>query len=282
VRGAIAETAEAVFADQFNREQQAIARRIFLRLTELGDETATGDTRRRASFTELILNPEEATATQSVLKALADARLITTSQDSAEVAHEALIREWPTLRGWLEDNREGLRLHRHLTEAAHEWLASNREPDGLYRGARLAQAREWAVTHDEEMNALECEFLEASIALSECEAAERESQRQRELEAAQRLAEAEKQRAEVESQRAEEQARSAGQLRKRALYLAGAFVIAVGMAFVALFFGAQARQAAIAAQDQQRVAFSRELAAAAISNLDVDPERSILGWRCKR
>ena len=41
--------------------------------------------------------------THAVLKALADARLITTSEDSAEVAHEALIREWPTLRGWLEE-----------------------------------------------------------------------------------------------------------------------------------------------------------------------------------
>ncbi len=111
-----------MFVDQFTPEQRAIARRIFLRLTELGDETATGDTRRRATFTELILKPEEASTTQNVLKALADARLIITSQDSAEVAHEALIREWPTLRGWLEDNREGLRLHRHLTEAAsQEW-----------------------------------------------------------------------------------------------------------------------------------------------------------------
>ena len=55
------------------------------------------------------------------MNALVDARLITTSEDSAEVAHEALIREWPTLRGWLEDNREGLRLHRQLTEAAQEW-----------------------------------------------------------------------------------------------------------------------------------------------------------------
>ncbi len=90
VRGAIAETAEAVFTDQFTREQQRIARRIFLRLTELGDETTTGDTRRRARFNELILKPEEAPATHAVLKALADARLITTSEDSAEVAHEGL------------------------------------------------------------------------------------------------------------------------------------------------------------------------------------------------
>ena len=134
VRGAIAETAEAVVADRFNQEQQAIARRIFLRLTELGDEPATGDTRRRVTFSELILKPEETSATQAVLKELADARLIITHEDSAEVAHEALIREWPTLRGWLEDNREGLRLHRHLTAAAQEWLDAGRERDGLYRG----------------------------------------------------------------------------------------------------------------------------------------------------
>jgi hypothetical protein len=55
VRGAIAETAESVFTDQFTHAQQVIARRIFLRLTELGDETATDDTRRRASFSEFIL-----------------------------------------------------------------------------------------------------------------------------------------------------------------------------------------------------------------------------------
>ena len=122
-KGRLAETAEAVFADQFTHQQQEIARRVFLRLTELGDETSTGDTRRRVTFNELILKPEETHSTQSVLKALADARLITTSENAVEVAHEALIREWPTLRGWLEDNREGLRLHRQLTEAAQEWEA---------------------------------------------------------------------------------------------------------------------------------------------------------------
>ncbi|RPJ20454.1 MAG: WD40 repeat domain-containing protein, partial [Chloroflexi bacterium] len=283
VRGAIAETAEAVFADQFTSEQRTIARRIFLRLTELGDETATGDTRRRATFTELILKPEETDTTQTVLKALADARLIITTQDSAEVAHEALIREWPTLRGWLEDNREGLRLHRHLTETAQEWINLNREPYVLYRGARLAQAREWRSAHEDETNALEREFLAASIEATEREAEEREAQRQRELEAAQTLAEAqrqraeaERQRAEVETQRAEEQVRTSGQLRKRALFLAGAFTVALIMALAALFFSAQARGAAVTAQANERLAFSRELAAASISNLDIDPERSVL------
>ena len=262
VRGAIAETAEAIFADQFTPEQKAIARRIFLRLTELGDETSTGDTRRRATFNELILKPEEKDQTQNVLKALADARLIVTSANSAEVAHEALIREWPTLRGWLEDNREDLRLHRHLTEAAQEWAARNREADVLYRGARLAQAREWATSHPDEMNVLEREFLEASLALAESEANEREAQRQRELEAAQKLVEAER-------SRAEEQAHAAARLRKRSFYLAGAFMVAIIMALAAGFLGWQARTAS-------RLAAARELAAASLSSLDQDPELSLL------
>jgi WD40 repeat protein len=222
VRGAIAETAEAVFADQFTREQQAIARRIFLRLTELGEESGTGDTRRRATFNELILNPEEASVTLAVLKALADARLITTSEDAAEVAHEALIREWPTLHGWLEENRDWLRLHRQLTEASNEWRAMEREPDMLYRGTRLAQVLEWASAHADEMNALEREFIEASQTWADREAADREAQRQRELEAAQKLAETEH--------------RSAKQLRRRAIYLVGVLIFAVFAALVAGIF----------------------------------------------
>jgi hypothetical protein len=117
VRGAIAETAEAVYYDQLEPNQRQIARQIFLRLTELGGDSSTADTRRRASFNELVTHPEEAELVQGVLLTLADARLITTEQETAEVAHEALIREWPTLRGWLEENREALRLHRRLTEA---------------------------------------------------------------------------------------------------------------------------------------------------------------------
>ena len=241
VRGAIAETAESVFTDQFTHEQQAIARRIFLRLTELGDETATGDTRRRATFNELILKPEQTDATQAVLKALADARLVTTSEDSVQVAHEALIREWPTLRGWLEDNREGLRLHRQLTEAAQDWQAAEGEPDMLIRGARLAQAREWAASHTDDMNSLEKEFLEASIASSEREATEREAARQRELEAAQRLADA-------ECQRAEEGIKSAQRLKRRAILVSTLGAMAVLLAVFAIF--AWQRAAAQAALNQ--------------------------------
>ena len=78
---------------------------------------------------------------RSVLNTLAEARLVTLGEDTAEVAHEALIREWPTLREWLTQDRESLRLHRHLTEAAHEWELLERDAGALYRGSHLAQAR---------------------------------------------------------------------------------------------------------------------------------------------
>ena len=246
VRGAIAETAESVFTDQLSHEQQAIARRIFLRLTELGEETSTGDTRRRATFDELVLKPEETQTTRAVLTALADARLVTVSEDAAEVAHEALIREWPTLRGWLEEDREGLRLHRQLTEAAREWAAMDRDPDALYRGIRLAQARDSRDLNEADMNALEREFLDASVQQTQREAAEREAQRQRELEAAQRLAE-------EQARRADEQALAAGHLRFRAYLLGAAFALALLLAGVAIFYANYARTSFIRA-DAQRLA----------------------------
>lgn len=181
VHGAIAKTAEIVFSQRLAAEQQIIARNIFLRLTELGE--GTQDTRRRASFTELIPKPEDRTAVETVLKILADARLITTADGMAEVAHEALIREWPTLRKWLDEGREGLKIHRRLTEAVQEWNWSERDSSELYRGARLIQAVSWMHEHQDQLSALEHEFLDQSKALAEHEKTERETQLQSLLEA---------------------------------------------------------------------------------------------------
>jgi WD40 repeat protein/transcriptional regulator with XRE-family HTH domain len=262
VWGAITETAEAVFYDQLDPEQREIARQIFLRLTELGGDAAAADTRRRVNFDELSFTSEDRQTVQSVLKILADARLVTIEQDTAEVAHEALIRAWPTLRNWLEEDREGLRLHRYLTEAAREWDLSDRDPSGLFWGAKLAQASEWAENHPDDMNILERAFLEASQTFAAQETAEREAQRQRELQAAQRLAE-------TERARAEEKSQANQRLRRRAIFLVIAFLLAGTLAIAAIVFG----QRSISAE---RLSVSRELAAAAINNLSVDPERSVL------
>jgi len=260
VRGAIAETAESVFTDQLNQEQQKLAHDVFLRLTELGE--GTEDTRRRAALNELVRQSAEATQLRAVLNMLAEARLITLNEDSAEVAHEALIREWERLHEWLTQDREGLLLHRHLTESAHDWEARGHDPAELYRGARLAQAREWASTNEERLNAQEEAFLTASMDLEQHDALEREAQRQRELEAAQKLAETEK-------ARAEEQASSVKRLRRGRVFLTGALAVAIVAAIIAGIFASNARQQAL-------IASVGELSSAANLNLEIDPERSVL------
>ncbi|MFZ5902608.1 MAG: SUMF1/EgtB/PvdO family nonheme iron enzyme [Chloroflexota bacterium] len=158
VKKAIARTAESVY-DHLTPAEQTIARSIFLRLTELGE--GTQDTRRRVKMEELA-QAEEQEAVEKVLQTLADARLVTTEEDGAEVAHEALIREWGTLRKWLDEDRESLRLHRHLTESAGEWQRRGKEASELYRGAKLKQLQDWVKEHDDALSPLEREFVRAS------------------------------------------------------------------------------------------------------------------------
>jgi WD40 repeat protein len=275
VRGALQRRAQATY-EALTPEQQQIARTILVRLTTLGE--GVSDTRRRASRSELYPAGVDPAQVDQVLQALSgpEARLIIVEEQSVEIAHETLIQQWDTLRQCLEKDREAVRVHRRLTEAAQEWIALKRDPGALYRGMRLDQAGDWDKAHagDFELNAQEYEFLRASQELARREAAEREAQQQREVEAAQKLAEAER-------QRAEEQARSAARLRRRAYFLTGALAIAAMLAVVALVFGQQADQNARRAEAQQataeaernraeqqaHIARSGELAALALSRL---------------
>ena len=145
VDGAVARLAERTYA-RLDPAQRDIARRILLRSVGEGEGDAV--VRRRVAFDEL---PGEGVA--EVLDILADDRLVTVSEGTVEVAHEALLREWPRLRGWLEEDAQGRRTHQQLAAAAREWDAGGRDPGELYRGARLAGALEWAGTHEVDLNA---------------------------------------------------------------------------------------------------------------------------------
>jgi len=101
-------------------------------------------------------------------------RLLTVSDGFVEVAHEALLSEWPRLREWLAEDAQGRQLRLHLTEASKQWERSGREPGELYRGARLSATLDWATLHGRQLNDLEREFVAASR-----DASEREVQRQR-------------------------------------------------------------------------------------------------------
>ena len=100
---------------------------------------------------------------------LTESRLVTVSEEALEVAHEALLREWPRLREWLEEDAEGRRLHGHLIRSAREWDDAGRDPAELYRGARLAGALDWAGDHEAELNELESAFVTESQAAADAE-----------------------------------------------------------------------------------------------------------------
>ncbi|WP_328544985.1 hypothetical protein [Streptomyces europaeiscabiei] len=156
--GAIAKTAEMVYG-RFTEGQAAAARRVLLRLVAPGD--GTPDTRRPVERAELPGTGRADTA--QVMEALAGARLLTLDGDTVEMAHEALITAWPRLRGWIEEDRERLRVHRNLTEAAHAWQELGREQGALSRGSRLAAAQEhFGGASREDLTDLEHAFLHAS------------------------------------------------------------------------------------------------------------------------
>ena len=131
VRGAIATVGEMTSSWAAVEREQVLMRQMFLQLTELGETTE--DTRRRVPLAELVPEGEPA-RTAAILERLAAARLLVVDDDSAEIAHEALIREWPRLRGWLAEDREELRALRQLTTAARSWEENGRDDADLYRG----------------------------------------------------------------------------------------------------------------------------------------------------
>ena len=173
VATAVARLAEAAYAPM-TPIQQTHARRILLRLAEVDD--AGEPIRRRVALAELPIDgdPDAGRA----FEGLATGRLLTVSSTHAEVAHEALLREWPRLRDWLDDDEAGRRLRRHLVPAAAAWQSAARDPGELYRGQRLTAALDFMADHGGDLTDLERDFLRAGRDAAEAEAAaHRRSQR---------------------------------------------------------------------------------------------------------
>ena len=165
VHGAVARLAEGTYS-RVSDERKPLVRVLMLRL--VGEDEGDTPVRRRAPLAELDL--ERNIDMADVLATLADSRLVTVGEGSVEVAHEALLREWPRLRDWIEEDTEGRRLRRHVTRDASEWEAAGRDQGELYRGARLAAALDWSTDHAFELNELEREFVTESREASEQEA----------------------------------------------------------------------------------------------------------------
>ncbi len=162
VVGAIAQQAEKIFK-YFTPEQQKTVRLVFSRLVRVARPEEGGeDTRQRANLGDL-----DAKA-QQVAQALTDARLLVTGRDEAtgeetvEVAHEALIRNWARLRSWLDEDREFLLWRQRLRADLAEWLHTKRDEGTLLRGALLAEAERWLAERAEDLSPDEEAFIRSS------------------------------------------------------------------------------------------------------------------------
>ncbi|MEG4595376.1 AAA family ATPase [Microcoleus sp. F8_C2] len=214
VESALALHAQDVY-DKLNSKEQRIAKRIFLELTQLG--AGTEDTRRQILKQDLlggletgffdentslkladsIKNPvslvDSEALVESVIQQLAAAKLIVTSElvqgltptATVDVVHEALIRHWPLLRRWVEENREKLLRQRAIEAAALEWQGQG-EPEELaylLQGPKLAEAESFLDSEFEgiSLSKLGKDYIIVSQAARDRLFKQEEERRQREL-----------------------------------------------------------------------------------------------------
>jgi WD40 repeat protein/energy-coupling factor transporter ATP-binding protein EcfA2 len=202
-RQALAKSADD-FYNNLIPEEQVTARRILLRLVKPGEGTEV--TSQRMRRIDLYVKAEAVDRIDRVLNKFLQARLLrltkgrTPYDDQIEVAHEALVRNWPTLVTWLDEERDHIRKRQRLTNAANRWNELNCSEDLLLRGVELEEALRY-----DDLSKLEGEFLEAS-----------QQARVDEIEKAKEIAE---------------------ELRRRNRIITAASIIAAAVAVIAVFMG---------------------------------------------
>jgi serine/threonine protein kinase/WD40 repeat protein len=163
--GALAKRADELFAE-FDRDGQETIRQMFMRLITLGE--GTEDTRRRVQRGELLSIGSHPDLMDDVIDSFAEYRLLALDRDPAtreptvEVAHEALLREWERLRGWLNDSREDIKTQRQLSSLSTEWQNHGQNADYLVRGSRLEQLQAWSTDTSLTLTPSEQAFMDAS------------------------------------------------------------------------------------------------------------------------
>ena len=164
IKGAVAQSAEEIY-HRVPAEQRPLLRDLLLRLVT---PTPEGEAVRSRVPRRTVASDA---AHERIVDMLVQARLVTSDDDTVELAHESLTRAWPRLQSWLDDDVEGQRIFRHLSLSADAWDGMGRPISELYRGVRLAQALEWQRRAHPDLTPGEGAFLEASAQRERAEAA---------------------------------------------------------------------------------------------------------------
>ena len=261
--GAFAGRAEELYQEQDAAGREAV--RQILRLVSVTDQAAGGhsevsapsDIRRRVQRSELLSAADDREKTDEIIDTFVTYRLLSLDHDEAtrqatvEVAHEAILREWDRLHGWLEESMVDLSLHRQLIRATADWLGPGEMNESfLLLGERLAQFESWAEGSQLALSAEEHAYLQASIARR-----------------------AERAAAERERQEHETRLEQKAQWRLKALFIFGFLALAVvaGLAAAAIYLAQEQRHA-----EPLQFSHARDLTTDAQINLERDPELSSL------
>lgn len=265
VMGALATTADE-FYDSLLPEEQMTARRILLRIVR--PSTGLEFTRTRVQRRILYQSGEASDRIDRVLDKLVQARLVrltignNAAEDQIEVAHEALVRNWPRLGEWLEEAAVALRQRQRVAELAEQWERTNRNEDALLRGVLLDEAQAY-----DDLSPLEEEFVRHSQALEDKEREEEEAAKQRELEQTKALLAEQEQVASLREREAKALQQKNDALRlaaRRNRYLNAALLIILSgtvVFIIGLLLAAQARTRQINAQATLNAALASQLTA---------------------
>jgi WD40 repeat protein len=251
VTGALTSRADRLYTAADPEGRRAIEQ-VFLRLVTLGE--GREDTRRRVVLGELDALDVSEVAVGAALDAYGLHRLLTfdhepaTREPTVEIAHESLLGAWGRLSAWIGAAREDLRQNERVSRAAAEWRGSGRDPSFLMSGSRLDQVEGWMSATRLSVGRHERAYLKASI--EHRDRARRKEKERRDHEAAL-------------------ERRSVRRLRGLVAVFAVAALVAGSLTIVATNQGGRAEREA-------RIASARELAAAAVANIENDQQLSVL------
>jgi|GEM_PF-570564 len=177
VEKALADYAEAQYSSLSQVDKQR-AEQIFIQLVRPGE--GTEDTRRLATRAEV------GAENWDLVTRLASARLVVTNKtgktrereetdpeitaeteetdrETVEIIHEALIREWGTLRSWIEANRQFRTWQERVRNAIAQWQAAGKKDEDLLVGSLLLDAEDKWQSHLEDVSPPERHFIQLSL-----------------------------------------------------------------------------------------------------------------------
>ena len=174
--GSIAQAAQAAFSSaKMTPEQTTDFRKAFRAMARINEEGQFA--RQPVKYSEL---PE---SVSPILEQFVQARMLVARSDGdhkfLEVAHEALLRKWKLLRGWLDEDREFLLWKQRLKLALENWVRTDKDAGGLLRGTFLVEAQKHVKEHNDELLKEEKEFIQHSETMYKKELQNKEQTRKR-------------------------------------------------------------------------------------------------------